>query len=317
MELLKQKYLTQHNTITQARYSFSATEMDIFFALLNEIREEPLPQYLYRIKVEDIEEASGRKLNSSRLQEATERLLGKVYSIEKPQGGYTQLTLFSVADYEPGSRVLQLRVSPEMESYLFELKTNYTRYYLETALRLKSKFSKRIYQMLAQYRAAGEYRTSIKKLKEQLMLIDRSGDEKYKSITLFKKNVLEVAQKELEETELPFSYRLYKKKSRSYTHIEFKIQKEAQETPPEKPKVHVPIVLPDENPNASRPLYERLQEQYRLTHPHIKAIMEQFPAKVIYKELNAIDWKISGGKVQDIRGYTIKWFQNLLIEGGK
>ena len=92
--------------------------------------------------------------------------------------------------------------------YLFALKRNYTEFQLDMALRLKSKYSKRMYEMLSQHREQGVMQISVEELKYRLALKDpKTGKEQYEPWSMFQEHVLTVPQEELEaHTDIRFTY---------------------------------------------------------------------------------------------------------------
>lgn len=314
--------LKQHNIITQARYSMSALEMDVFFALLSVLNENDRTSKHYTIDVNDLEGVAGKSFHSTRLKEVTESLIKRVYTLTQDDGSYLQLGLLSSARYVADERKLILRVNPDMEEYLFDLKNNFTLYYLEYALRLNSKFSKRIYQMLSQFRSTGFFKTTIQKLKEQLELYDSTtGEEQYQKISAFKRYVLDIAKSELEQTDINFTYKLIKV-GRSYKMIEFYFKNQTKHTPKADSKETKPISIKpiptlhpeEEQAEGKRTLYERMATDFSLSHEHILSIFGTFSLKTINKALYDIKLNINDGKVSNKEAYTRKWFENLLLK---
>ena len=334
MDIQDTKLVRQHNLITQSKHSLSSLEMDIFIMLLSKLDTKKKAQGLYTLELDELREYRGRKINSTRLRESVSNLRSREYFIDKEDGSFLTVGILAAAEYIAEDRVLHLEIPRVMEQFLFDLKDNFTIFHLGQVLPLHSRFSKRIYQMLCQFRSTGVYKTSVVKLKEQLGLLDKNGNEKYKMFSSFRKYVLDIAQAELKNTDMPFTYELVKK-GRVYKSVIFYFSpqsidltkkgekdttkdskgdiKATEASAKKSEQKHEPIRLKDENPSA-RPLYERMQEKYGLSHGHIQAIMNSFPAKTIYKELHKIDWKISNGEVKESKGYIVKWFQNLLLE---
>ena len=324
------KQIKQHNDLTQARYSLSATELDIFFSVLSQITEESTQYDQYIIDIGWLEEVSGKKLNTSQLMQATKRMLGRVYTFPREDGkGNTQVSLLSSADHIDQERKIVVSIDPKMGRYLFDLKSNFTIYYLEYALRLQSKFSKRIYQMLSQFRSTGYFKTSIREIKIRLELIDEeTGTEKYQKVSAFKKYVLDTAQKELEETDIQFNYNLIKR-GRSYQLIEFSFDKHEyapndalknhlKEKPRDYnapdpsqpiPTLHAQEQLPG---NGSRSLYQRLTEDFKLSHQQILHVFESIPdIKVLHRALYDLKNLIRDKTPKNIGAYSVKCLQNV------
>jgi plasmid replication initiation protein len=240
------------------------------------------------------------------------------YTIEHQDGSYLQVGILASAEYNATSRVLELELSSKMERFLFDLKENFTIYYLETALQLSSKFSKRIYQMLSQFRSTGFYKTTIQKLKEQLGVT-----ESYVKFSAFEKYVLKKAQEELEGTDMRFSYTL-KKEGRSYKWIIFNFTKgfQSKSSSPSEEEGEVVIKTPKKTVNnaflhpdekaqkGKRLVYDRMVDDYNLSPRQVSLIFKNFSLEEINQELYQIQLKVVDGKVQNKAGYTAKWFQN-------
>ena len=312
-----QKQIKQHNLITQAKHAMTATEMNVMFMLLEKLDERDRSNRIYQISLSDLQHKSGKEVKLSHLKEATSRLRMREYAIEHEDGSYLQLGILASAEYNASSRTLELELSSKMEKYLFDLKENFTIYYLETALQLSSKFSKRIYQMLSQFRSTGFYKTTIPKLKEQLGVT-----ESYAKFSAFEKYVLKKAQEELNQTDMSFTYDL-EKQGRSYKWIIFKFRKGFQksvksEEDTEGTAVNVieepantTFLHPEEKPvKGKRLVYDRMVDDFSLSPMQVSLIFRHFSLSEINKALYQIQLKIADGKVQNKGKYTVKWFQN-------
>ena len=97
--------------------------------------------------------------------------------------------------------------------FLFELKNNFTSYELAAALRLTSKYAKRIYPLCSQGKDKGETKKhDIEDFKCMPGLINDKGKDKAERISDLKSKVLDIAVKQINEhTELQISYKLEKK----------------------------------------------------------------------------------------------------------
>ncbi|HEY6143763.1 MAG TPA: replication initiation protein [Flavobacterium sp.] len=223
MELRKitdDKVLKQHNLITTARYDFSACQLDVMFMLLAVLDEKQDPNKPYNIRVQEMEAITGRKWNYQQLRESNDDLLGRVYEIQMEDRLRT-LVLFTAVDYIKGEGSFNMNINPMAREYFFELKNNFTLMGLKSLLLCSSKYSKRIYSLCCRWKGTGGKEYTIREFKEMLGLIDPSGKkaEIYPQIGEFKKNVLEVAKKQINEnTDITFDYSLIKK-GRSFEKI--------------------------------------------------------------------------------------------------
>lgn len=214
------KTIKQHNTITSGRYDFTACQLDIMFMLLACLNEKDESSKLYNIRVKDIEVITGRQWNYQQVSEATEGLLGRVYEIQMPQG-LRQLVLFSYVQYVEGTGGFDVKINPDARQYFFDLKNNFTVLQLKSLLTCSSKHAKRLYSLACQWRVAGGHIFDIGELKEMLGLKDPKGKkaEQYVNIPDFKRKVLDIAKKQINEnTNITFDYSLIKR-GRAYTKI--------------------------------------------------------------------------------------------------
>lgn len=129
-------------------------------------------------------------------------------------------------DYNPDVNIVRTKLSDTLKPYILEQKGNFTEYELEYALSLKSKYSKRMYEILRSYLfKTDKIRTvklGIEQLKEQLFC------QNYKTWGDFNRKVLEIAQREINEcSDINFTYSVFKYK-RKFTEIEFVITEKTE-----------------------------------------------------------------------------------------
>nr|WP_012660672.1 replication initiation protein [Pedobacter sp. BG5]ACM47724.1 putative replication protein [Pedobacter sp. BG5] len=221
------KLIIQHNAITSGRYDFSACELDIMFMILANLNPG---EDTYSIHISDIEDITSRAWNYQQLKEATELMLSRVYQIETAEA-FTQLVLFQYFDYMKGTGTVKVRLTEKAVPYFFDLKSNFTSLQLKAILSCTSKYAKRIYALACQYRVMGTKRFTIDEFKEMLYLKDPKGKapEQFERISSLKKDVLDVAKKQINEhTDIHFDYEL-KKRGRSFHWIIIHVDK--QKTP--------------------------------------------------------------------------------------
>ena len=219
MELMdvnkENKLIYQHNVITSGRYDYSACMLDILFMVLSGLEVGKME---YTIHVQDIEAITGRKWNLKQLREATESIGSRMFEIETPER-IRQIWLFSNVDYILGTGSFTVGINPKASPYFFELKNNFTAMQLKSVLNCSSKYAKRLYAIACQWRSVGSKRFEIEELKKMLGLIDKKGNEQFVEITAFKKFVLEIAKKQINEnTDIEIDFEL-KKRGRSFLWI--------------------------------------------------------------------------------------------------
>lgn len=217
-----EKEIRQHNAITEARYDMSALEKDIVYLLMCELKQDDIPQKEYSIDITNSQALKNVKIQD--LRQAARNLLSRVYYITKPNGNILAVTLMTVAAYDQNEGKMRIRISQKLLPYLIALRDNFTQFQLNIALNLRSKYSKRLYEMISQHKEAGGFSISVDELKWRLALKDpRTGVEKYANWTNFQKNVLNRTQKELKQKyDITFSYEAIKT-GRKHTHLKFRI----------------------------------------------------------------------------------------------
>lgn len=225
---LEKLEIRQHNAITTARYEMTAIEMDISFFLLSKLRADDHPGTKYQISVKELQEVTGRQWHHGQFLEATSALRSREYVFEDNKT-VLQVGLLASALHRKGEGIIELEISERIRPYLIDLKNNFTSFQLHAAFKLPSKWAKRIYQIASQWKDIGESKPyAIDDLKVILHLKDPKNKEKeqYSSISLFKKNVLDIAVEQINKfTDLQISYVLTKK-GRSFTHIRFYIKRQ-------------------------------------------------------------------------------------------
>lgn len=212
MELIdinkEDKIIYQHNAITSGRYDYSACMLDILFMILSGLE---INKRDYLISVKDIEMITGRKWNYQQLRTSTEMIGSRMFEIETTET-YKQIWLFSSVEYLKGAGTFSIKINEDSLPYFFELKNNFTSMQLKSVLNCSSKYAKRLYALACQWRSVGYKRFEISELKKMLGLINKNGEEQFTEITAFKKYVLEIAKKQINEfTDIKFDYELTKK----------------------------------------------------------------------------------------------------------
>lgn len=203
------KIIKQDNSITNARYDFTACQLDILFCVMGQIHDDDTSEKIYIIYAKQIEEMTGRQWQYAQFKEATENMGSRMFEI-KTEKDYTQFWLFQDVVYVTGQGRIEVAFTRKAINLLKNLKNNFTTYELQSALKMSSKYAKRIYQICSQWKDIGESKKiDIKDFKQNLGLIDNKGNEQFKQITHLKEKVLDVAVRQINEhTDLEISYQM-------------------------------------------------------------------------------------------------------------
>jgi plasmid replication initiation protein len=213
----------QHNAITTARYEYSELQLDIFLYLLSMLRKDKTDG-VYEIVVKDLSAMTGKEYKYGYLRKATEEMGSRMFEVSTAKS-YKQLWMFQRVEYMIGEGRIEIRFSDDIKPYLFDLKDNFTSFELYAALRLGSKYAKRIYALCSQWKDKGQTETfSLDEFKKMLALLDDKGNEQYKPISMFKKFVLDESVKQINRhTDLEIGYTL-QKRGRSFNSVTFTVK---------------------------------------------------------------------------------------------
>jgi plasmid replication initiation protein len=213
----------QHNAITNARYEYSEMQLDIFLYLLAILRKDKTDG-VYEVSVIEMSKLTGKKYNYQQLRLATEGMGSRMFEVSTPKS-YTQLWMFQRIEYVHGTGIIEVEFSNPIKPYLFDLKDNFTSFQLYAALRLSSKFAKRIYTLCSQWKDKGQTQTfSLDEFKKMLSLLDDKGNEQYRQIGQLKQFVLDESVKQINQhTDLEIGYTL-QKRGRSFNSVTFTVK---------------------------------------------------------------------------------------------
>jgi len=181
----------------------------------------------YDLSIMELSALTGKRYDYPYLRQATESMGSRVFEVETKES-FKQLWMFRTVEYMKGQGVLKIKLSEDILPYLFDLKDNFTSYGLAAALRLSSKYGKRIYQLVSQWKDVGETKKyDLQDFKKMLGLVDGKGNEKLKQLGQLREKVLDPAVKQINEhTELHISYTL-EKKGRAFKNIVFTVKPQA------------------------------------------------------------------------------------------
>jgi len=207
---MEEQVIAQDNRISSARYELSLIEKKILYILVREIREKfvlnkdgnkTLFQDLVVKTTADNLIKGIKEKNYKRVRKAFGDLRLRSFSwdngkdIEKEQDEYEgfEVGFINYSKWNKNGNI-EFEVSKLVLPFFVDLTKKFTEYNLIVAISLKSKWSQRIYEICSQWKNAGGVNLNITKLREQFGLTDH-----YIKYASFKKNVIDVAHKELKE----------------------------------------------------------------------------------------------------------------------
>ncbi|GAB2731474.1 hypothetical protein GCM10027172_26000 [Halomonas garicola] len=252
VSLLNKPLVYKSNALVEASYRLSVYEQRILLGCISQVRrDEPLTdQQLYTVSAQKIADMTGTSLGTAyqNLKAASERLYRREVTLhEAPNGnGRAKVRLtrwVQTIEYRESEGAVALRFGTDMVPYLSQLSAQFTRYALADVAHMDSAHAIRLYELLCQWRDAGQREVSIEWLRDAFQL-----DGKYPAIKDFKRRVLEPAVEQINEHSPLWCKWDQRKTGRRVSHLVFtfgekqseKPQKrrkgKTQETPPGTPK---------------------------------------------------------------------------------
>jgi plasmid replication initiation protein len=300
----REQIIVQHNSITEARYEMTSLEKNILYFLVSQIRKEDINsnKKFYKISINDLSSSTNKVLNHIHFKLLAKKMLARTLSLQF-KGKFYEVNLISSSEYLKKEGCLEIELSEEVSNLLFDLKTNFTTLHLKSALSLKSKYSKRIYEMLSQYKDTKIFRISIDELKWRLSLKDfGTGLDKYEKFSWFKKKVLDIAEREINsKCDIGFTYKSIKT-GRKYTNLEFIMNKASDHG-----IKSLSCSSVNEEDRAKR-TKEDLINNFGLSDWQVKRIFDNLDIDKIGKTKYDIHLERINGRVRNIGAYTAKVF---------
>lgn len=299
MLIMENQLVSQSNVLTESQFEYNALERNLFYSFLKELKSNGQRKCV--VSVVDLQQATGVANNYTEYKEATANLITRLYEFEKENGNFLQVTMFSSAEYIKGQGLIELEVSEKLLPYLVDLKSNFTLFQLDVALAVKSKFSKRLYEILSQWKTFnnGVKTFDLLELKSMLNLYNpKTGEESYKNWTDFETNVLKIAQKDLEKkavnSDISFAYKP-NKRGRKFVSVTFEIQSKAYQKM---------IDFKDENAEK----WVILVNEFQLSKSQAKHVLDNYEISELNKVIYEIRLDLNGGKIKSVGGYCAKRF---------
>ena len=212
--------VTKANSLIEASYRLNVSEQRAVALLAAQVQPEDEDFKDYQFKVSDLESLTRTKNGKAyaELKQLTRDLISRVITIQEPDGPL-QISWLSGAKYFDGRGEVALSFDPKLKPYMLKLKEKFTSYKLANIIKLRSRYSVRLYELLKQYESAGKRTFELPELRKHLGL---TNDE-YLKWKDFRVNVLGPALRELpKKTDITFSYQT-RKRGRAVHWLDFKI----------------------------------------------------------------------------------------------
>ncbi|WP_290015192.1 replication initiation protein RepM [Acinetobacter pittii] len=218
------RLVVKDNALINASFNLSLVEQRLMLLAITEARELPELTIDTRIeiRVKDYSEQFKVKANNAYedLKEAVDSLFNRQFSYyDKERDEHLRSRWIHTSSYIDNKGYLVLFFTPVVISMISRLQDQFTRYLLDQVSNFKSKYSIRLYEIVSQWVNNGglSKKYAIDELRAMLGL----EEDEYKTMSLFKKNVLDKAVKEIKDKSyLYIEYKQYRT-GRSISHIKF------------------------------------------------------------------------------------------------
>lgn len=233
--------VVRHNKIIESRHNLSLTERRFLLWIISQIKKEDKTLKTYRVSVKHWEEFCGLKPTDNPYKAAmalVDKLTTRnVAILDEKRQRYTTRPWFLRATYAYGEGYIEVRLNDDLQEMFLELSREYTAISLEYALLLNSAYAGRIYDLLKQYATIGERIIALSDLRAMLEI-----QEKYQLFADFRRNVLQVAEREINaKTDIRFDWKPVKD-GRKVAAIHFTISKNEPAITLESPEAQSPAI---------------------------------------------------------------------------
>jgi len=207
------------NELVEAGYKLSLSENRLLLICISRIdstRELDIRDS-FIINCQDIMGLTGVNKNTAYegLKEGATRLFNREINIYRDGGSHLKMRWVSSVEYRNNAGEVELQFSQKISPYISELSRNFTKYKLANVMMFKSNYSIRVYELLMKWAGHTEV-VQVEKIRWLFGL-----EDKYSKLNDFKKRVIDVAMKEINEfSDITASYTQIKR-GRTITAFKF------------------------------------------------------------------------------------------------
>jgi plasmid replication initiation protein len=218
------KVVKSNGLIQSSRFNLSLEEQKIIFYLISRIKpaDIELKEQVFEIRefcrICGMDGHSGA--NYQYLRRTLKNLRDKSVWMKLEDGSERTLSWISAVTISEHSGTVALKLDDMMKPHLLLLKEQFTQFELLYTLAMRSRYSMRMYELLKSYEYQRQHAFGIDELKKSL------SAEKYSRFPDFRRNVLDVAVKEINGlSDIRVAYRI-EKEGRRYSKLLFSIELE-------------------------------------------------------------------------------------------
>ena len=201
--------VSKKNILVITQYDLTLIEQKLicWLACNVQIKDKEFKKYDLRIK--DFIEGLGtnNQMKYTTLPEVAKNLMRKVFEIQEGKTTHI-ISWLSCATYTKGSGLITLEFSPTLKDYLLNLKDYYLTYKLWNVLKLKNRYSIKMYEYLKSKQFEFENHKTLEINLVDLKKYINCTEKSYSIFNNFNNKVLKPIQKEMEIlTDLRFTYK--------------------------------------------------------------------------------------------------------------
>lgn len=203
----KNDIICQSNALTKARYDFSPIEKNVLYFVIKKVRQSyvdreiPYQENLFEdnmiiyLATSSLSEIADEN-HTARARLALRELRHRDFPIQNEDGKWVEVGFINYAEYNPSRHCYEIEVSKKILPHLVELAKNFTSYSLTVAISLKSKYSKRFYELGCRYRneIPKRFWIDINELRQMFCL-----GNGYKLKSDIKKRIIDIAMAEIKK----------------------------------------------------------------------------------------------------------------------
>jgi len=220
-EIREYKVVKHNDLIQRSRFQLSLLEQKIILYLISKIKPSDMEIKEHVFKIDDFFKACGF-VNSGEnykiIKQAILSLRNRGMWVTLANGTEITISWIEKAMINRKNGSVTIKIDDLLKPYLLQLKENFTQYELLYTLAMQSQYSPRLYEILKSH----EYKKSISYDLEELKRT--MSAENYNLFGDFRRRVLDIAVREINElSDIAVTYELVKKE-RKYVGIKFAIK---------------------------------------------------------------------------------------------
>lgn len=301
---IREKYfeIFQTNAITASRHEFTLIEKQIVYTIIQSLNNADKINFHANLTIEIdygilLENAKSHR----EIKQACRQLVNRTLEINT-ENEWHYFSIVSSVSMPKRTTLAIFEINKKALPHFCQLKNVYekTGFFIRLALTLKSIYSQRFYELISRYKDTGIYIVKVQELKSILKI-----ENKYPQYFDFKKRVIEVAKKELnQKTDLQFNYEPYKKQGRKIISLKFFIS-----TTNAGQKLKKLISLsPTEKIQK-----EKLMSVCKLDNKQANKIIKNLDIETTQKFIKYIVSKKQSEKINNIQAYAWTVYKNNFI----